>query len=202
MRFENCVRSILAFFAALIGFGLKHILDADPNAYGDIAVHRWQYFLVSVFLFLRFFLGSANHLWFEHLKPQKPEREPSLQNKLLLSDLCFLIGFGLFAAVICYVKSPLEFCCWSIALIAFAILWGICDEVMRGSEARSYGDWGFWRLVNTSQFVLFGVALLLIDERCDLFSWEGWTLPWSLLLLSSFVIFIWDVRGQLAALTP
>jgi hypothetical protein len=66
MRFENCVRSILAFFAALIGFGLKHILDADPKAYGDIVAHRWQYFLVAVLLFLRFFIGSANHLWLRH----------------------------------------------------------------------------------------------------------------------------------------
>jgi hypothetical protein len=57
MRFENCVRSILAFFAALIGFGLKHILDADPKAYGDIVAHRWQYFLVAVLLFLIFFIG-------------------------------------------------------------------------------------------------------------------------------------------------
>jgi hypothetical protein len=200
MRFENCVRSILAFFAALIGFGLKHILDADPKAYGDIVAHRWQYFLIAVLLFLRFFIGSANHLWFEHVKARDTQRESKIQIRLLLSDLCFLIGFGLFAAAICYVNDTLEFCYWSMALMLCAIIWGVYDEFTRGKQAKSYGDWGFWRLIDTCQFLVFGLAVLLKLHQFDFFLWKGWTLPWSLLFFSSLVVFIWDVREQLAVL--
>jgi hypothetical protein len=74
------------FFAALIGFGLKHILDANPSAYGDIVVHRWQYFLVSVFLFLRFFLGSLITFGLSILSYKSQKESPASR-----TNCCFLI---------------------------------------------------------------------------------------------------------------
>ena len=85
-------------------------------------------------------------------------------------------------------------------LMLCAIIWGVYDEFTRGKQAKSYGDWGFWRLINTCQFLVFGLAVLLKLHQFDFFVWKGWTLPWSLLFFSSLVVFIWDVREQLAVL--
>jgi hypothetical protein len=87
MRFENCVRSILAFFAALIGFGLKHILDADPKAYGDIVAHRWQYFLVAVLCFLDFLLVQLITFGLSMLRHGTPNG-----NRKFKLDYCCLIS--------------------------------------------------------------------------------------------------------------
>jgi hypothetical protein len=62
-RFEPSIRAASQFFAAFIGFNLSHIVGADPSI--DIGKHKLFFLCLSVSLFLRFFFGSANHLWIE-----------------------------------------------------------------------------------------------------------------------------------------
>jgi hypothetical protein len=57
MRYETSIRSASQFFAALIGFNLKHILDAKPET--GIGSHKIFFLCLSVFLFLRFFFVVA-----------------------------------------------------------------------------------------------------------------------------------------------
>ncbi len=60
-RYEQSIRTITAFFAVLLGFGIKKLLDSGVELGGD----KWPCFILSVLLFLRYLLGSANHLWLE-----------------------------------------------------------------------------------------------------------------------------------------
>jgi hypothetical protein len=72
-RYEPSIRAVTVFFAAVLGFGLKHLLDTDyTQKTADIYTYKWLFFLVAVFIFLRFLTGSANHLWLEY---QKSERD-------------------------------------------------------------------------------------------------------------------------------
>src|SRR5690349_13876561 len=97
-KFETSTRAASQFFAAFIGFSLKHILDARPDT--AIGENRFFFLCVSVFLFLRFFFGSANHLWLVYGVEQERQRlrYPNLH---FVKDLLFLTGFGIMAAMIC-----------------------------------------------------------------------------------------------------
>jgi hypothetical protein len=57
------VRVFTVFFSALVGFGLKRLLDVQTPA--DFLIDRRPCVILCVLLFLCFLTGSANHLWFE-----------------------------------------------------------------------------------------------------------------------------------------
>src|SRR5437879_4207317 len=62
-RYDQSIRVITAFFAALLGFGLKNLLD-NKSLPSDMPA---PCFILSVLLFLRFILGSANHYWYDYV---------------------------------------------------------------------------------------------------------------------------------------
>lgn len=51
---EPGIRVITVFFAALVGFGLKHLADVTKCSAPDIYPHRGICFVLAVLLFLRF----------------------------------------------------------------------------------------------------------------------------------------------------
>jgi hypothetical protein len=191
MRYDPTIRVTTVFFSALVGFGLKHLLDADV---AELAPYRWACFLLAMFTFLRFLLGSANHLWFEYVSG--PDKKP---NQLLISDIIFLVGFGVLALFTCYSHSLTSFLCRSLYLPGAALIWGGLDNLLRKTTGqKTHGGWtASWILINSLQVIALLGAVFTV--RCLARSGSGNGVGWLLwgLALFSFALFVWDIAHQL-----
>lgn len=189
--YEQSIRVVTTFFAALLGLGLKNLLD--PKTFGPENA-RWPCFLMSVFLFLRFLLGSNNHLWFEFVKPDPDPKAPRLALRgRIVNDFIFLIVFGLIGVAICYSRNVHEFLMWNLGLTGGGFLWVmIYAGLKKILKWKSQGNWSHWVWVNIIQ-----LASVLAIMSCPL------AYNWSLYALAGiyFLIFGWDFWRQLDILT-
>jgi hypothetical protein len=213
-RYEQSIRVITAFFAVLLGLGLKNLLD--PKAFGPENA-RWPCFLMSVFLFLRFLLGSNNHLWLEFIHPDNRKVHCTKVDGTkvngfkvcrfqILKDFFFLIIFGLLGMGICYSTTVDKFLDGNLWLTGIALGWVFINFLVgRGKR----GKWGFWLEVNLAQFFSVLVVHCFVIPRHwgTIPCWLSFVLPgaawdWSLfiLVLVYVVIFTWDVSRQLGIL--
>jgi hypothetical protein len=178
-RYEQSVRVVTAFFAAVIGFGLKNLLDATEG--GQISAHKWPFFLVTIFLFLRYLLGSANHLWAEYVSGTSEVRE--WPNVRIVKDFAFLVVFGVLAATMCYAPSALQFYRQGIYLVLVALAWVGIDWIFHRLVLKTNTRWNFWLLLNGIQLIFFVIAWYLAYIRFGNPPWTTWS--WSLILLVS-----------------
>ncbi len=196
-RYEQSIRAITAFFAVLLGFGLKRLLDAEafdpPNA-------RWPCFLMSVFLFLRFLLGSNNHMWVEFVYPDRDEKNVREANSgRVLNDFLFLVVFGLIGMAICYSATLYAFLIRNLVLTGLGFFWVVGYALI----GKGKGKWIYWGWVNSAQFLLVLICLRPLGR----FPWWPSFFPdaawdWSLviLVLGYVGIFVWDFLMQLKLL--
>jgi hypothetical protein len=196
--YEQIIRVTTAFFSALIGFGLKHLLDIRPEDAGDFARDQWPCFILAVLLFLRFLLGSANHLWFEYVRKPPQRVHPGL----LVWDLTFVILFGILASVICYSNTVIQFLFWSLTLLGVAIFWNIFDPFVRWLvDLRAAGNWtGPWLGINALQAISIGVAQCF--HGCIIKVVPSLESSWSVTVLVPIfaVCLLYDVIHQLTVL--
>ena|SRR5438445_7212594 len=193
MRYEQTIRVITVFFSTLIGFGLKKLLDAGT---GDLAgVNGWLCFILAVLLFLRFLLGSANHLTLEYTS----QEHPGASAGPLIRDLLFLIAFGILALWICYSASIGEFLSRSISLPAGGFVWSVLDPFLRRRELRpTLGKLAApWYAINAFQLIALIVAL---GFESTLTQAAGVTSCLVVLVLVFMGLLIWDISVQLKAL--
>ena len=153
--YDATIRVTTAFFAALAGIGLKHLLDAHE---GDaLAPYRVPCFLIAVTLFLRFLTGSANHLWLEHIRHDK--RSPAI----FLADFLFLVFFGIVAAFICYAPDLNAFLELCRLLLVASIAWAIAVKAPPiDPKMADRGAWWGWSVINVAHILVFwwfGTAL-------------------------------------------
>ena len=111
---EQSIRVFTAFFAALVGFGLRPLLER-PFPHGG-----WLPFLGALLVFLRFMTGSAVHMWREHVK-DVANRERSRERMRV--DLFCLAGFGVIATLACQQRMPEPFWGLLALLISLALSW-------------------------------------------------------------------------------
>src|SRR5262245_31212461 len=98
-RYEQSVRVVTAFYAVLLGFGLKNLVDGNSlKSHGE---SHWLLLILASLFFLRFLLGSANHLWIKYVS-QDPQSISALG---FLWDIIMLIVFGVIGLSICYADS-------------------------------------------------------------------------------------------------
>jgi hypothetical protein len=211
-RYEQSIRVITAFFAVLLGFGLKKLLDAEafnpPNA-------RWPCFLMSVFLFLRFLLGSNNHMWVEFVRPDRQEGPDADENISHIShiqiffDFFFLVVFGLIGVSICYSTNVDQFLNGNLLLTGIALGWASVYKVIGCARRLPPGKWAYWFWVNLVQFFsIFMIYYLVIPMNwgtipgCLSIFLPGPAWDWSLFVLALvyLAIFSWDFLTQLAIL--
>ena len=108
---------VTALFAALTGFGLQHLLArTDVDAF-----ERPLSFLVAILLFLRFLTGSANHLWYEHVRESIIDPNKEFGRKEFALDLGFLTVFGCLAAFMCHASIPVCFFGFAFVLVGAAV---------------------------------------------------------------------------------
>lgn len=153
MRYEATIRVVTAFFAALIGFGLKQLLDVRYKPDMELAAYWLPCFITAVSLFLRFITGSANHLWLEYVK-----NDPSLKWSFSI-DILFLVILGIIAPLICYSDSLSQFLYLSALLSLAAFAWGLIAP--RVEKRKEEGDWRNWLLIDILQGGYFVFAWLL-----------------------------------------
>jgi hypothetical protein len=118
---EQIVRALLSLFAALIGFGLKRLLDYPLRDVGFAA------FVIALLLVLRFLTGASTHLWYEHVrKGRSLHARSALQ---LVIDLSFLVAFGIIASAMCYAETPARFLYLALFLPLSAGGWYLIETV-------------------------------------------------------------------------
>jgi hypothetical protein len=215
-RYEPSIRVLIVFFAAVLGFGLKNLLDTPPaknpvweiplykGVPWEIYTHKWLLFLVATFIFLRFLTGSANHLWLEFQKyeidyrpqddGQKSEIDYRPQNDgLLLVGFFWVTLFGCLGAFLCYAGNPSQFFGRAVILLSATLLGSGSQWLWRARGRTSpIGQWGdWWTLVNGIQLV--AVVVLWCTGVL------GWSWGTRLLFLAfvSVVILIVDFYWQL-----
>lgn len=160
--YEPTIRAVTTFFAALIGFGLKHLLDLESTH--PLASPGAPCFFIAIFLFLRFITGAANHLWIEHVKADADKESSAL----FCMDIATLVTFGIFASFISYAENLTWFFGLSALYLLIAILW----EALRfaiscaiGHDDR--GDWRIWSFcINPIQGLIFAVAWWFALHNC------------------------------------
>ena len=187
-RYEQSIRVITAFFSVLLGFGLKALLD---NAYKETNFTPigavWPCFFASVFLFLRFLLGSNNHLWREYVFPdgnaQKRFEAPRIE---LVRDFAFLMIFGGFGVAICYAKSLESFLQFNFWLLLFALVWvlvSIAYGWARPADSeegkRSQRRWWFWAWINLLQLLVLGPAIHCQSAMATSATWISFLPPFN-----------------------
>jgi hypothetical protein len=216
-RYEQAVRVITAFFSVLLGFGLKALLDEASK--GDVVMPTgtlWPCFFASTFLFLRFLVGSNNHMWREYVFPDRKEDTSFRASKVgLLRDFSFLMIFGFFGVGICYAKSIDAFLWLNLVLLVIALVWvfvgvgyiSITGRDLPTDVRKKQRRWWFWRWINLVQVA---VVCFVIYFRDGLAGWS-WTGPcwlssvpplngmW-LLAVCYAVLLLWDLWKQFEVL--
>jgi hypothetical protein len=198
-RYTESIRVFTVFFAAVLGFGLKRLLDQGPPSY------KWLFFLVATFIFLRFLTSAANHLWLEY---QRDDRDYGFLDDLFVMVLfSWLTVFGVLGAYLCYADKPPQFF-WraTILLIAafaasviqvgwFGGTW-IWKKIKQGGQReRQTGQWVWgWFVGNTFQLA----CVVVLMKGCFGGTW-GARLVF-LAIISAFVL-ICDFYWQLSQLT-
>lgn len=206
-RYEQSIRVITAFFAVLLGFGLKKLLDNEifqpENA-------RWPCFIMSVFLFLRFLLGSNNHMWFEFVRQDLAQnsafKAPRTQ---ILNDFLFLVLFGLIGMAICYSKNLTQFLELNLLLTGIGLIWVILYAVigcfrMKRQGTIPRGTWSYWGWVNLAQFTaVLMIYCFAIPNKWGTVPWwptffgAAWEWSLAILVIVYLIILIVDISKQL-----
>lgn len=188
---EPGIRVITVFFAALVGFGLKHLADTTMCSAPEIYPHRATCFVLAVLLFLRFLLGSANHLWYQYVRCL-----PKVKTWQLGIDLVALTGYGLIAVRICYTKTLAEFLSWSVGLLIAACIWFLIDLVLTDQVKR----WPVWLIINLAQISFLLWVTCRMTEMGDLCPGYAW---WKVILLPVyFACLVCDFFFQMHVLKP
>jgi hypothetical protein len=199
-RYERSIAVTTAFFAALIGFGLKRLLDNARDAVTDNSAiypaEWWALFVMAVLLFLRFLLGAANHMTLEYVRRKKPYPHRRLH---FTFDLSALVALGCVAAVICYSRDIPTFLCWNLVYLGIGIGWGWVAAATRKEQRE---EWNFWVVLD----LLVAIPVLIARALTALWiakppEHSRWTLVVLIGLVVCYAIALAvDFAAQLAAL--
>jgi hypothetical protein len=159
-RYDPSIRVVTLFFAAVLGFGLKNLLDT-PNAKNPVEIHtykgwtweiytyKWLFFLVATFIFLRFLTGSANHLWLEYQKYMRHHQ--ARDDVLVIVGFFWLTLFGCLGAFLCYADTAPHFFRRAgyllLATLAGSMTQWLGYKLKLTSPIGRWGDW--WSMLAT-----------------------------------------------------
>lgn len=186
---EPGIRVITVFFAALVGFGLKHLADETAKGH-DGHPDDLTCFVLAVLLFLRFLLGSANHLWYEYIRSRPPVKTSQLG-----IDLAALTGYGIIAVYICYAETLTHFLWGSVFLLLGACIWLGVDAWFAPGQER---QWKNWLIINLVQGVVLVCVALGNTSMGDIY--PGYA-SWKVILLLVFIAcLVFDFHLQMQVL--
>jgi hypothetical protein len=192
---EPTIRVVLILFAAILGYGLKRILDNADAIGGIYGVNGWILFLITLSLAIRFFTGSANHTSSRYLQTNDDITDKAAWEFII--DICIMIMSGVVLSAVCYSESPAEYLLLSIAFLTLSIIWGFIERYIWNVD-----KWFFWFKIDFVLIILYMIILcieyygiLRPDFRILNFEW-----PWLVLLVFSLVSIVVDLRSQIKVL--
>lgn len=204
---EAGFRAILALFAALLGFGLKHILDLEnkerlPDLSLELELlvrHRWPLFIIASAMFARYFIGAAVHMTFEHI-----HRAADTSRATLLQDVLFLGIYALIGMGVSYATSLTTAFLWLLVLNVFALLWtGFDRQVRKYQPLRGTAPWSFFVWINLTGIAVFALALTFMWRWPELafapalLEMGPWNWYWLSLVVGAGALLMVDVGNQL-----
>lgn len=208
---EAGFRAILTLFAAVIGFGLKRLLDLgalliEPQPHQFLVEHRdllllaqfrWPIFVVTTAAVARYFIGAAMHITFEHIRLATTTHAATF-----LRDVFWLGAYALAGMGAAYSSSPLAALWWLLLLHCLALRWAMFGpDFFKYRPAKN--TWSFFARMN-----LLGIAGLLVSVLV-MVRWPGiayakppdwapsWNLYWLAISAGAIVLLISDVAQQL-----
>lgn len=194
--YEPTVRVLTVFFSALLGMGLKHLLGegAQTDAFGE---DRWPAFILALLLFLRFLIGTANHMTLEF-----SEKGLNGSSKwFLVRHASALVLFGVLALNICYSNFLGDFLVATMWFCGAAAAFNGFDYLLeRRRVFKPEGDWlPEWFVQNGIQIESAIIAWYL--HRHSYFESPipvlGYKTSLALLILVFTAICVWDFSHQL-----
>jgi hypothetical protein len=199
-RYEQSIRVMTAFFAALLGFGLKNLLDGKGVPQEMAA----PCFVLSVLLFLRFLIGSSNHCWCDYVLTDMDNNSMPANPLWVGMDLLILLLLGVLSAFSCYATTIEGFLAGHLIIVIIAIMWSILYFVL-DRKSLSTG-WRpvvvFWIFLNVIQILLIGAVWLDIEvipwgslpmPEWEWFPWPAWNINLTELIVCYFLVLCVDV---------
>jgi hypothetical protein len=190
--YEPIVHMFTIFFYVLMSLGLKEILAGEVF---EPETQRWPCFIAAFLLLLRFLFGSASHLSIE------PEREESVERRILRWHLGCLIVFALIGTRICFSEDVPDFLRWNIRFgvvaAAAAVVGGIRFE--REALRKDFRNcWApKWTVFNGIQAITSYIALIWYQAPGAGTFIAGWSMPLCFLIVM-FALILWrDLRFQI-----
>ncbi len=182
---KTLIRAVVALFAAIVGFGLKTLLEVRPGISAEMTEHRWLLFVILLMLVFRFVCGASVHL-------AELYAERVLDANRISFDLFSLVLFAVCLLQVTLATSLDDFFLRLTIPIAAAVAWaGVQNKYWEHPLARS-----FWRINVPFLASLWFVWLL---DRADLPAAHvlDWALSVVLVLIVSVVAAVADIRGQM-----
>ena len=206
--YESGLRAVTALFAAVLGFGLRELLDPKKLPVAELPLSQWGHlaiFIIAVTLFARFIIGSAIHATFEHI------RKPTLSPYLLLTDIAFISMYGIIGLAMCYATSLSMMLYLAAIICAVAAVWWVVDAGVRwvlserrGSKQGPLGAWHHFLILDviSGVFYAWGACMLSAPAKCrdtEHFGVSGCeAILWEF-ALGSCVVLLVDLALQLRA---
>jgi hypothetical protein len=186
---SSLIRSIIAFYAATVGFGLSHMLalNTSDKVFFD---HRWACFGIVSLLALRLLCGSSAHLGTEYPSSETPKPRQAFWFGV---DVLFLLIFGFFALRSAYSENLEEFFWWCFALSIFALI-GLLTMLRSGTSVKRWWPFLFSDVVI---FAALGCAYWLYPRSSKWPTFLGWNLTIWWTLGASFLCTIIEIPWQL-----
>jgi hypothetical protein len=185
--YSQTVNVITIFFSTFMAIGLQKILDQPLDGQSRLC------FIVALSLFLRFLAGSANHLWFEHVKVT-PTKETG---KDLLWHFVWLMLFAFFGLQMCYSDSVNKFLLWTAGFAVLAVALPFVDTLREHLRGEKASDWFYkWVKINVAFLIAVGVVYFWYKAGGQKNVLYGVNLPIGLFALFCLVLLLRDLYVQ------
>lgn len=183
MPLEPITRVVLTLFAAIIGFGLKKIIEENAID-SNFGVDNWIIFLITLSLSVRFFIDSAVHTAVQYVQNNPA---PNILN--FIYDMLLLITLGTLIAFLCYADSPEVYLKLSILFFGLVIAWWAIEWIFWSLPIGLY-----WIIINLAHLAVYVVVFLKVSGSGDgiISAWY-----WYGILSASIVFLILDLYLQL-----
>lgn len=197
--YEQIVKVYTAVFSVLVGISLKDLLTA--NQFGPDLTGPHLAFGATVFLVIRFLIGSANHLWIESLEHASRSKGGHSASWSFISHLVALSFFGFLLIRICRSIEKKEILLWTAAFALLAALVAML-VVMTQRREPAFSLWRKWFWIDLAQGLGFGALWYWFPEQP--INIPMIPAPFSLVLVSmaaiSFVGLVIDLHFQIKRL--
>ena len=181
------VQSVVAFYAAVVGFGLQNLLNptlpapVGPPPDTRLLENRWVCFMILGLLGFRLFTGASIHLIVEHTGSRASHERIGG----MVLDIAALLGFSVLLLQGAYATDVGVFFLWLLITILTSLAWFPVNQLW--SPTPSDKTWRFFWQNDLTHFLaaLVSAAVFYMDPSRKVYHWSL-----GLLLCLGFTTFV------------